>query len=581
MNLFSFIKSKLSIVDVVNEYTNLKRAGVYYKANCPFHHEKTASFTVSPGREIFYCFGCHVHGDIISFIARIENCSPLEAVRHLADRYHIEIPEELAHERGFKAAQKEDYTGLCAKVAAWAHKQLQLNLTILNYLKSRSISQESINSFLLGFFPHGSRAIKQFVNAMAEQNILVADLVEANILVEGNHGLYSPFEDRVLFPICDHLGRFSGFGGRTYKADDTRAKYYNSKESAFFSKGSLLFGFNNAKNHLRETEKVFLVEGYTDCIAMVQHGYQNTVATLGTACTLEHLRQLARYVSHVYVLYDGDMAGQQAIIRLAQLSWQCDMELFAITLPERDDPASLLAHGDSLEPYIAKAQDIFSFYIGSFSKNFSTQSLAEKLHASDRIIEILKNVTNPLKQDILIQKAAQSLGIPVTSLKREVCKSIVHRSSEPPKSSGLTDSQPNKLEKKIFFALINNIQLVNGEREEYLFKYFQEPLCGILLRLKKELASNPDLDFSRFFEMLDDENQKIVAKIMMEQEDTISKETFDALVEQYQRRHWKLVAHEIAERLNQAKRNNDTELERELLEKFFEMKKRLLERSVG
>src|SRR5579872_61857 len=356
MNIFSFIKSRVTIWDVVNEYTTLKRAGSYWKSQCPFHHEKTASFTVSPDKEIFYCFGCHTGGDAISFIAQIENCSQLEAAHFLADRYNIDLPKNIEVSEG-NAEQKKHYFDVCHLVAQWCHLQLKKNPSATAYLTERGISAQQIDDFMIGYFPTGLSAINAFVHDLKRSNILVDDLIHATILAQGKTVLYSPFEDRIIFPIKDHLGRFCAFGGRIFKPQDTRAKYYNSRENEYFTKGSLLFGLDLAKKSIQKEGFVFLVEGYTDCITMVQHGYQNTVATLGTACTIAHLKLLSRYTPYVYLLYDSDKAGQQAILRLTQLCWQASMELKVVQLPTGQDPASFLAAGNDLAPRIQSAQD--------------------------------------------------------------------------------------------------------------------------------------------------------------------------------------------------------------------------------
>jgi DNA primase len=188
MNLFSYIKSKISIIDVVNEYTHLKRAGLYYKAHCPFHHEKTASFTVSPGKEIFYCFGCHANGDVISFIADMEHCSQLDAAKHLADRYNIELPSELMLEESDADIKKREwYFYICKNFATWCHEQLVRNQSVLNYVQSRGISKTSINTFMLGYFPGGIKSIKLLLQSMNEQQLMASDLVEAHILQESAH----------------------------------------------------------------------------------------------------------------------------------------------------------------------------------------------------------------------------------------------------------------------------------------------------------------------------------------------------------------------------------------------------------
>jgi DNA primase len=387
------------------------------------------------------------------------------------------------------------------------------------------------------------------------------------------------------------LGRYCGFGGRVYKPDDTRSKYYNSRENANFEKGSLLFGLDAAKKSIKESDTVFLVEGYTDCIAMVQHGYPQAVATLGTACTLEHLKHLSRYASKVYVVYDGDKAGQQAMLRLAELCWQCSMDMYTITLPANDDPASLLVEGKSLAPYVASAQDIFSYFLTSLGENFNQKPLQEKLRISERIIEILSHIDTPLKQDLLIQKASQIFGLPVDSIKREIAEKFrVHRPvynhekvvQKPeifPAVQG-TLPEPPELEKRIFFAIMNNIQLVNGAREDYLIRYFSEPLRMLLMKVKQEKEANATLTFDQFFGMLEPENQRIVSKIIMQSREQVSHETFECLVQQFQKYHWKKMAHDIAVKLEVAKRNQSDEVVQKLIQEFLELKKRVLEKNI-
>ena len=303
MNLFSYIKSQLSILDVISHYAKLKKAGSYWKGPCPFHHEKTGSFTVSPHKEIFYCFGCHVGGDVISFIAKVEQCTQLEAAQHLLEQHQLKLPENLSSELSKTSPdEKKRYFFICQTVANWCHENLKKNISVQSYLKKRNFDKKVIVDFTLGYFPGGLASIQSFINHMHKKNILLQELFDANIIIKGQKINYSPYENRIIFPIKDHLGRFCGFGGRVFKENDERAKYYNSRENSFFNKGSLLFGFNKAKKYIQKEEKAFLVEGYTDCIAMVQHGYTNTVATLGTSCTKEHLKSIARHANYVYVL---------------------------------------------------------------------------------------------------------------------------------------------------------------------------------------------------------------------------------------------------------------------------------------
>ena len=228
MNLFSQVKTNLPILDVVGEYTKLKKAGTYWKATCPFHQEKTASFTVSPHKEIFYCFGCNKGGDLIAFIAAAENCTQLEAAQHLIDRYHLEVPATIAKTNTPNTDEKNRYFDLCQSVALWCHDTLKKSPAAINYLHERGFDDKNIDLFLLGYFPEGLKAIRSFVSSLRSKAILLSDLTAARIIAESRNVLYSPFEGRIIFPIKDHLGRFCGFGGRIFKQQDKRAKYYNS-----------------------------------------------------------------------------------------------------------------------------------------------------------------------------------------------------------------------------------------------------------------------------------------------------------------------------------------------------------------
>src|SRR3990167_4037364 len=311
MNLFSYIKQKTPILDVVSQYVSLKRAGMYWKSSCPFHAEKTASFTVSPHRDIFYCFGCHKGGDAIEFICAMEQCSPLEAAKFLAERHQIAIPQELAspqQEQSTSRDEKKRYFELSRLVADWCHEQLKKHVPALRYIAQRGITEEQVDRFCLGYLPACATALKELIKCAHQQAFSVQELYDMHFIFENRGLAHSPFEQRILFPIQDHLGRFCGFGGRIFLPGDERPKYYNSHDTPYFQKGSLLFGMDKAKKSIQQQGYAFLVEGYTDCIAMVQHGQTNTVATLGTACTLEHLQLLSNHAEKVYVLYDGDSA---------------------------------------------------------------------------------------------------------------------------------------------------------------------------------------------------------------------------------------------------------------------------------
>ena len=584
MNLFSYIKTRITIFDVVSEYATLKKAGLYWKGQCPFHAEKTASFTISPHKEIFYCFGCHVGGDVIAFIARMEQCSQMQAAKYLIERYKIEIPSTLALDLKTTTSNDKHYYHICTVLAQWCHSQLLKSAQALDYLEKRGITQESITHFTLGYFPSGLANIKRMITELGKQNILVDDVVENNILSRGKNVLFSSFEDRIIFPITDQVGRFCGFGGRIFKSNDSRPKYYNSHENDYFVKGHLLFGLDKAKKEIQKTGHVFLVEGYTDCISMYQHGFKNTVATLGTACTIDHLTILGRYANQLSVLYDGDQAGKQAILRIGQLCWQASIDLQVVCLPANEDPASFLSKGQSLEPLIQEAKDIFAFFIETIGSDFAQKPLNQKLQLTRKIIQMIHNLDDPLKQDILLQNASKQLIIPFESLKKEL-----RRFGQTPEAKNLKGPLANlpdtklllppsrpiiTLENKIFFSIMNNIQLINKENEEFLITYLPQPQCDILKKLQEE--KGPGLGFIQFFEMLSASEQQFVSKTLLETQEDIQANIFDQLLAQLQKKHWKLIVNNIKIKLEAAKQaGNDKEMAL-IMSNFTDLKKKII-----
>jgi len=571
MNLFSFIKERVSILDIINEYVTLKRAGGYYKGTCPFHHEKTASFTVSPDKGIFYCFGCHLSGDVVSFIAKIENCSQKEAAQLLAERYQIALPQDVSFESTQKKTDdKKHYFSICKAVALWCHEQLTKNQSALSYMQKRGFTANTLTYFNLGYFPAGNSSINNLLYHMKKEAILAQDLIDANILAQSKSMFYSPFEERLIFPIQDAMGRYCGFGGRIFKEHDTRPKYYNSRENDHFIKGSLLFNLDRAKKRIQETGTVFLVEGYTDCMAMVQHNFTNTVATLGTACSIEHLKQIARYAEHLFVMYDNDLAGQQAVLRLTQLCWQVNLELKVILLPPSDDPASFLSKGKDVSSLINAAQDIFFFFLESLGVNFISKPLNQKLTLIRSFLTTISHITDPLKKDILLQKAAKIFDMPFESLKNELQKITASPETLPTEiNQASQEGLPSILEKRIFCAIMNNMQLLQGTHRQYLIKYLSTPLRDIILQLRQAQEQTSSLTFSHFFDMLDEHNKHYVGKLLLKDNEYISSDEFDTLLIQLQKKQWKNIIHTIKLQLAQAKQENNAEKVSLILQDFM------------
>lgn len=594
MNVFSFIKQHVTIFDVVREYTSLKRAGMYWKGSCPFHSEKTASFTVSPHKEIFYCFGCHSGGDVIAFMSKMEQCSQLEAAKLLAERYSLTLPDELltSSKEALEERQehKKRYHLLCKLVATWCHEKLLSSQEALAYCAQRSISKESIKQFQIGFFPPLFKHQKELLLYIGQQQFLAQDLLDASIIMQGQGSLYSPFENRIIFPITDHLGHNCGFGGRIYQARDERPKYYNSKEHEFFLKGSILFGLDKAKKAIQADGRVFLVEGYTDCIAMVQHGYVNTVATLGTACTTDHLQQLSRYAQELIVLYDGDQAGNNAMLRLTELCWQVNLELKVIQLADKEDPASYLAQHGNLGDITQKAQDIFVFSLEQSGKKFLSENLQTKLQLVRSFTTTIAKLSDPLKVDLLLQRAAHTFDIPYQTLKTELATGQGLKKYRTPEAKDDENTDPAEplekqkeisiLEKKLFSVIINNRGLLQKEDAAYLVQYLDEQLRNLLQKILEHIERTGTFDFTLYFDSLTEQEQVFLSRLLIEFQEFDDVQNYEQLLLLFQKSHWKSFVHDTKIALSLAGQQQNTAEIQTILDNFQTLKKRLQSRGI-
>ncbi|MGB8467919.1 MAG: DNA primase [Candidatus Babeliales bacterium] len=595
MNAFSLIKQQVSILDVVSQYATLKKVGYYFKGTCPFHTEKTASFTVSPHKNIFYCFGCHTGGDVIEFIAKVEHCSPFEAVQMLADQYKISLPEKMSPSKGPDRTQSHEektrYHALHQMLCSLFHSLLLKSPAVLQYLKNRGIQEQMIITHQIGYFPPGAHGVQQVITALKKSSFLVEDLIKVGIIQETKNMPFSPFENRVMFPITDHMGRIYGFGGRVFVGGDERAKYYNSRENEYFTKGHLLFGLDRAKAAMQKEDSVFIVEGYLDCMAMMQHGYGATVATMGTACTIEQLRLIARYVNHIYAAYDGDAAGQRAMVRMASLCWELGLELHIIPLPPTEDPASWLAKKGTLEEAIAQSKDIFSYLIEKNSAGFSAKAVKEKIEAIKEVLDAIAHLQDPFKKDLILQQAAQQFAISVETLKQEYQRMLKNSSKKELPESAVSVATPalpplidsaetlTILEKKLFSVIINHMDILEPEDETYVRTYLSEPLKTIYIKIKEATLHNADHGGDRM-SLLPADEKLLVHKLLIEYGDTVEKNDLPMLLMQFQKRQWKTIVAQTKERLQHATMAQNTQEVESIIQTFQELRRTLLRKGL-
>jgi DNA primase len=545
MDIFNYVKSRLSILDVAQEYLSLKKAGSYWKGLSPFQYEKTPSFTVSPHKEIYYCFSSNTGGDLIHFISKMEECSQREAVNILIERYNITLPEELQTTSTTSHAEHKAYDIICNIVATWCHDHIFSSYQAHQYLSNRGLGDDIITSFRLGYFPGGSASIQKLLAFGRKHKVTAEDFIEHHMLMEGKSGLYSPFEERIIFPICDHLGTPRGFGGRVYKEHDKRPKYYNSHDNAFFNKGRLLYGLDKAKKAMQQEKSAFLVEGYTDCLALHQAQMPNAIATLGTACTKEHLTQIARYTQKLYVLYDGDAAGKKAMLRLTHLCWDVNVELYVISLPDNHDPSSYLHASHTLTSLTKQAKNIFYFYLEHLGHEFIKKTFQERLELTHEFLKTIHAVADPLKRDLILHHAAQTFDMPFDTLKSKM-RSLNFKKQQAPvhKENTSALSQVSDLEKRLFSAIINNEEGLTDDDAAYVLAALPDPLQSIAQKAYNFQHDAVLFDFNTFYNMLDDHEKEVCSRtvIEMQQQDNVSLYEF---LDTFYKRQWKYIVNHV------------------------------------
>jgi DNA primase len=414
------------IVDVVSGYFPLKKAGKDYVALCPFHSEKTPSFTVSPGKQIFKCFGCGRGGSVFNFVMAKESVTFPEAVRILAERAGIELREDP------EARQKARGRRRLRDVMTWAMERFRAGLAhpregeaAREYLAGRGLSDETIETFGLGYAPEGW---DNLIRAGRRDDIPPEALEKAGLVIPRNDGtgVYDRFRGRVIFPILDALSRPIGFGGRAL--GDEEPKYLNSPETALFHKKEALYGLPQAREAIEKDRRAVVVEGYFDVIMPYQLGVGNCVATLGTSLTDEHIVALKRYADEVVVVFDSDLAGQRAADRAMELFLAHDVRILMAVVPDGKDPCDYCeAHGaDAFRRVLAEADDAFKFKWNLVQQDLeAATNPAARERALRAMLESVLKAPALAQQDLRLQRdlilghMSRTLGIPEATLRAE------------------------------------------------------------------------------------------------------------------------------------------------------------------
>jgi DNA primase len=390
------LKSRLDIVDVIGSYIELKKSGANFKAPCPFHNEKTASFVVSPSKQIFHCFGCGVGGDSIKFVMEYEKLNYPEAIEKLAQNYNFTLSYD-------KNSNQKPKTQLIENIQKWYQSLLYKNQTALKYLKDRGVYDSSIEKFGIGYAPASELTINYIKSNFFDMN----EAIEMGVVGSNDGRVYARFIERITFAIYSANSTLVGFGGRTIT--NHQAKYVNSPETKFFNKSRLLYAYNLARQDIYKKKQIIITEGYLDVIMLHQAGFNNAVATLGTALTNEHLPLLRKGEPKVIMAYDSDNAGKAAALKASKLLSANGFDGGVVIFKDGLDPADMVKNG-----YIDELKDIFinptpfiEFVIDEILNNYNLNIPKEKESALKESILYLKTLSALLQEEYKIYVASK------------------------------------------------------------------------------------------------------------------------------------------------------------------------------
>lgn len=451
--LVSEIIEKNDIIDVISQYMNLKKRGRNYTGLCPFHSEKTPSFSVSQDKQLFYCFGCGVGGNVSTFIQKIEKMNYPESLMFLAERAGIEVKENISSKDAEKAKRKQLLMKINKEAARFFYKNLINNPEAMKYLQNRGLSIDIIKKFGLGYSLNSWDGLKNF---MVSKGIKPELLYSAGLLVKSNNNnsYYDRFRNRIMFPIIDLKGNVIAFGGRVM--DDSKPKYLNSPDTEIYNKGDNIYSLNLVKG-IKDLKNIIVVEGYMDAISLHQYGVNNAVASLGTAFTEQQAKLLKRYADEIIIAYDSDAAGQTATLRgLAILEKEgCNVKV--IRLPKGKDPDEFIRKEglDSFKKLIENSMSLIDYKIYNLKENTNIKEIEGRIRFVKQLSRILNTIDSPAEIDAYIKKYSKEMQISEVAIYDELNR-IKNKHSN-------GNNRHNKVDRNNDINGINQKTVISGE----------------------------------------------------------------------------------------------------------------------
>lgn len=522
------IKSKLNIVDLIGEYVRLQKAGASWKACCPFHNEKTPSFSISEEKQVWHCFGCGKGGDAFAFLMEIEGIEFREALENLAQRVGVKIPE-YAKGESLVREDKNKIWEILDLATKFYEKQMwegEGKKVALDYLKNRGLKEETIRGFNLGYAPKGWKNLLEFLNSRGYN---LKDILKTGLLVEKNPNsgtlnskqiqsadCYDRFRDRIIFPIKDVVGKTIGYSARVAPGgDESQAKYVNTPETEVYHKSNALYGIDKAKADIKIRDWVLLVEGNMDVIAAWQAGIKNTVAVSGTALTDEQLGIIKRYTNNIKMFFDMDDAGQKAAKRSAELAFKKGMNVFIVEIEDGKDAADAVKE-DAVRfiNSVEKSVVAMEYFVEKLSDKYNKKSIEGKKKIVDEVTELINSFSNKIEKEYWIRYISERLDISEKALLDTFNKAESMRKFPSDKSEELADKEmivrdrKNNIQIQIMGMLISDSAIWKQSLEKYgesIDKYFPNKKIVEIIK-EKGVAAN--FSFDRLLENLEDERQK-------------------------------------------------------------------------
>ncbi|MEG1535902.1 MAG: DNA primase [Clostridia bacterium] len=457
------LKAKINIADIIGEYVSIEQKGSRKWACCPFHHEKTPSFCINEDRQSYYCFGCHVGGDAINFVMAIENLEFMDAVKLLADKYRMELPEfKDSHKSNSNVKEKKERLySLMKAVGQYYHSNLmgEQGAKAREYYANRGISLTTIKTFGLGF----SLGYSQLVSYCKSLNYTIQEMEEAGI-VDNKDGKYSDaMANRVIVPIINGMKQIVAFGGRVTEKDKL-PKYKNTKETILFNKSLELFGQHSIKKLKLEepVNTIIMVEGYMDVIALYQAGIKNAMASMGTALTIDQAKLLKRYCDKVIICYDSDSAGQKATMRGLDILYAADLDVRVMSLVGSKDPDEYvrLFGKDAFLNLSAQAKPLTEYKIVELSKNFDLSQTDDKGNFAVEATKIIKELKNPVQVEAYIMMLEKMTKINKETLYRQLNQTDGQPAIQQKQEVVLGHSAKDKAVRYILYALFGGVEKV-------------------------------------------------------------------------------------------------------------------------